>query len=77
MVAEKIKDTVDLNDYGFTDKGIKAIINYIIDCLSIKKLWLRNNEMTNDSFLLLVKALDTNHRFELEELDLSYNNLDE
>jgi len=32
--------------------------------------------MTNDSLILLSKALESAHRFELKELDLSENDLD-
>jgi len=42
---------------------------------SIKSLLLRNNGITYDSLMILAKSLEDMHRFEIEELDLSENNL--
>jgi len=74
-ILASLEDIVDFNDYGLTDVGLDALLDVIVQNKSIRKLSLAGNKLTDQSIFDLSEKLEVSHHFELEELDLSDNNL--
>jgi len=74
-ILASLEDIVDFNDYGLTDVGLDALLDAIVQNKSIRKLSLAGNKLTDQSIFDLSEKLEVSHHFELEELDLSDNNI--
>ncbi|KRX08878.1 MIR motif [Pseudocohnilembus persalinus] len=74
-VEQESEGVYDFNYYGMGDKGLSAILELLVQEHEIFEIHLSGNNLTDEGILNLCYELEKSHHFELEELDLSDNQI--
>ena len=65
----------DCSEFSLTDDAIFAISRSLCDEPKIRKLYFRGNWITDEGLTEIISKLEVGQHYELEELDVSANNL--